>query len=82
MLFRVCPYCGANLDPAEKCDCCPSVEEQQQAEKRRQQIEALRISLAKHQEQQARLVSKERYLRLGKVRAELLRTITTTEKTA
>lgn len=19
--FRVCPYCGGNLDPGEKCDC-------------------------------------------------------------
>ena len=19
--YRVCPYCGANLDPGEKCDC-------------------------------------------------------------
>lgn len=21
MFFRVCPYCGAALDPGEKCDC-------------------------------------------------------------
>lgn len=21
MKFRTCPYCGANLDPEEKCDC-------------------------------------------------------------
>ncbi len=19
--YRVCPYCGANLDPGERCDC-------------------------------------------------------------
>jgi len=19
--YRTCPYCGANLDPGEKCDC-------------------------------------------------------------
>lgn len=19
--FKVCPYCGSNLDPGEKCDC-------------------------------------------------------------
>lgn len=21
MSYRTCPYCGANLDPDEKCDC-------------------------------------------------------------
>lgn len=21
MYFRVCPYCGAHLDPGESCDC-------------------------------------------------------------
>lgn len=21
MMYRVCPHCGANLDPNEKCDC-------------------------------------------------------------
>lgn len=21
MMYRVCPYCGANLDPGEPCDC-------------------------------------------------------------
>lgn len=21
MGYKVCPYCGANLDPDEKCDC-------------------------------------------------------------
>ena len=21
MMFKVCPYCGANLDPGEHCDC-------------------------------------------------------------
>lgn len=21
MLYKRCPYCGANLDPGERCDC-------------------------------------------------------------
>lgn len=21
MIFRTCPYCGASLDPCERCDC-------------------------------------------------------------
>lgn len=21
MTYKTCPYCGANLDPDEKCDC-------------------------------------------------------------
>lgn len=21
MIYHTCPYCGANLDPDEKCDC-------------------------------------------------------------
>jgi len=21
MAYKICPYCGANLDPDEKCDC-------------------------------------------------------------
>ena len=21
MMYRVCPHCGSNLDPAETCDC-------------------------------------------------------------
>ena len=21
MKYRICPYCGANLDPQEKCEC-------------------------------------------------------------
>ena len=21
MIFKTCPYCGANLDPQETCDC-------------------------------------------------------------
>ena len=22
-IYNTCRYCGANLDPGEKCDCCP-----------------------------------------------------------
>lgn len=21
MFYKVCPFCGSNLDPSEKCDC-------------------------------------------------------------
>ena len=27
MGYRTCPYCGANLDPDEKCDCREEDEE-------------------------------------------------------
>lgn len=27
MLYRECPYCGANLDPGELCDCRDKEEE-------------------------------------------------------
>lgn len=30
-MFRKCPYCGANLDPAEHCDCDEIPEEELQA---------------------------------------------------
>ena len=25
--YRTCPYCGANLDPGERCDCQDKQEE-------------------------------------------------------
>lgn len=25
--YRTCPYCGANLDPGERCDCLESKQE-------------------------------------------------------
>lgn len=28
MSYRTCPYCGANLDPDEKCDCRKEEEEE------------------------------------------------------
>ena len=27
MVYRTCPYCGASLDPEEKCDCRDNEEE-------------------------------------------------------
>lgn len=29
--YNVCPYCGANLDPGERCDCKEQQGERQQA---------------------------------------------------
>lgn len=26
--FRICPHCGANLDPGERCDCTPLAKSQ------------------------------------------------------
>lgn len=28
--YRVCPYCGAHLDPGEKCDCEREVQKHEQ----------------------------------------------------
>ena len=25
--YTVCPYCGANLDPGERCECLDRIEE-------------------------------------------------------
>ncbi len=33
MYFNECPYCGASLDPGEKCDC------QEEKEQKRKRIE-------------------------------------------
>lgn len=30
MGYKVCPYCGANLDPGERCDCRDEVATSQQ----------------------------------------------------
>lgn len=29
--YNVCPHCGANLDPGERCDCKEQQSERQQA---------------------------------------------------
>ena len=31
-VYRVCPFCGANLDPGERCDCQDHAKEQEQQE--------------------------------------------------
>jgi len=84
MWYKICPLCGCTLDPAEKCDCQQKAreEEEQKADERRARIEQLRISLEKDAEQKARKVGKGRFLRLEEVRADLLRSIHTTAKTA
>lgn len=33
MLYKECPYCGANLDPGERCD-CPGVRGEKNVEYR------------------------------------------------
>ncbi len=30
MKYNTCPYCGANLDPGEKCDCREEDDEENQ----------------------------------------------------
>jgi len=29
--YRVCPKCGSNLDPCEKCDCQKNVEQREES---------------------------------------------------
>lgn len=86
MLFRTCPYCGAHLDPAEKCDCLET-QEAQEAEKETQarreaQLAALRADLEKDKERKEREAAARRRIRIDQLRADLLRTIKTTAKTA
>lgn len=28
--YRTCPYCGANLDPEERCDCIDSADDKEE----------------------------------------------------
>lgn len=35
MSYRICPYCGANLDPGERCDCKNEAESQTLGKKRK-----------------------------------------------
>lgn len=40
MKFKVCPYCGSNLDPSERCDCQQerrNEQEEQSAERRKEE---------------------------------------------
>lgn len=32
MQYRTCPYCGASLDPGERCDCMDETDETVQAD--------------------------------------------------
>ena len=88
MFYRTCPRCGANLDPEEKCT-CRQEEERERAEKRREQIDALRADLELDRDQKdlertssAIRIFQNRLLHLEEVRAELLRTMKETAKTA
>lgn len=35
MSYRICPYCGAALDPGERCDCRSEAESQAHGKKRK-----------------------------------------------
>lgn len=40
MKYKVCPYCGSNLDPSERCDCQQerrNEQEEQNAERRKEE---------------------------------------------
>lgn len=41
--YRVCPDCGANLDPGETCDCMER-ELERQKQLRKRQAEAIRLT--------------------------------------
>lgn len=36
--YNVCPYCGANLDPGERCDCKEQQSEQQKAAEKEKEV--------------------------------------------
>lgn len=40
--YRICPHCGAHLDPGETCDCYLE-HEQAEAEKRKQETEQAKL---------------------------------------
>lgn len=86
MLYRKCPYCGANLDPAEKCDCLET-QEAQEAEAKRQamrtaKLEALRADLEQDRKRKEQAAAARRRIRIEQLRVDFLRTISTTETTA
>lgn len=33
-MYRTCPYCGANLDPGERCDCQDQEEQEDEENKK------------------------------------------------
>lgn len=36
--YRICPYCGCNLDPDEKCDCREREEESKKQKEEMKQL--------------------------------------------
>ena len=36
-VYKVCPYCGAHLDPGERCDCKEQQEKRQSAAEKEQE---------------------------------------------
>ena len=79
MIYKTCPYCGANLDPGEKCTCQEEAEEARRIAERDAKIDALRDRLLRHAEEQTR--QKDREDRIEILRAKLQK-ITATEKSA
>ena len=69
MKYRVCPYCGANLDHGEKCNCQEEAQEAERVAKRAAKIDALRKSLQRHTQDKNR--DRERDAQLAILRAQL-----------
>lgn len=42
MSYRICPYCGAALDPGEVCDCKSEAESQAHGKKRKKKAAPVR----------------------------------------
>lgn len=37
-VYKECPYCGAHLDPGERCDCKEQQNERQQAAEKEKEV--------------------------------------------
>ena len=87
MYYKQCPYCGCNLDPGETCDCTQEAEAKA-AERQRihDKVQARIIDfwdkLKREQAQEQAQQEAARALKLEEVRADLLRSIRTTAKSA
>ena len=42
MAYRICPYCGAALDPGERCDCKSEAESQTSKKRRKKKAAPVR----------------------------------------
>lgn len=42
MSYRICPYCGAALDPGERCDCKSEAESQTPKKRRKKKAAPVR----------------------------------------